>query len=668
MTKRGLSQGRRWRVWLALLLLVVGLGLTATGAASPHREATDQLAAGSESAKVAELRQRLPQGSGSMAIVVFASENRLSPAQFGALAQKAVEVSGQAKPPVVPSRDGTAIMVPVPVAGESASQLSGPVGKIRERARAGLPDGVTAQVTGPAAVQTDLAAVFSGANVKLLGATALVVAFLLILTYRSPLLWMVPLLVVGIADRLATVVATRGLNLMGLSWDESTTGILSVLVFGAGTDYALLLIARYRDELHRHDDRFQAIGVATRATTEPVLASASTVFVGLLTLVLSLFPATRGLGVACAVGVVIAAVFVLGVLPGVLVLFPRSIFWPRTPKLGEPPLVESTSVWSRVGRVVAHSPRTVLAATLAVLALASVGLGFLRVGLPQNEAFTTKPEAIAGAERLARSYPAGASDPIRVLTTPAQATAVTARLTGLAQVAMVQPGARSDEFVELQVIGKAQPGSDAALDAVRAVRAALADQDGTRVGGTEAARLDVREGQSHDRRVIFPVVLLLVLGALALLLRSLLAPILLVGTVLLTYGAALGASWWVFQGMGYSALDGSVPLYAFVFLVALGVDYNIFLVTRAKEEAAEHGARIGMLRALAVTGGVITSAGVLLASVFAALGVLPLVVLAQLGVVIFIGVLLDTLVVRTLLVPALGVMLDRHFWWPRKLG
>ncbi|MEL4356539.1 MULTISPECIES: MMPL family transporter [unclassified Luteococcus] len=654
---------------LSLALLLVGLAVIGgLGTATSHRTGLDQLPEGSDSAALVKAQESLPDKDSSAAIVLFSSEQKLSGQAMGVIGKKAAELTGSPKAPMVPSQDGTAVFVPVTVDGVSAPELKGGVGDLRERAKQGLPDGVTAQVTGPAAIQTDLGAVFDGANVKLLTTTALVVAILLVVTYRSPWLWLVPLAVVGVADRLATVLATQALNRFNLAWDESTTGILSVLVFGAGTDYALLLISRYRDELRRHSSRHDAMRVAARRTVEPVVASASTVFVGLLTLLLSAFPATRGLGVACAVGVVVAAGFVLTVLPGALVAFGRWIFWPRKPVVGEASATESDSIWARVGHFVKGRPATVAIASTVLLTLAALGIGSIRLGLSDADQFLKKPEAIVAADRLARSYPAGSANPILVTTPTAQVGRVTAQLKGVDGVNSVRPSAAGAQVTELQVVTDDQPGSAAAEQRVRLVRDSVQGLPDTHVGGSEAQRVDKAEGNAHDRKLIFPVVLGLVFAALVLLLRSVVAPVILVGTVLLTYVAALGLGWWAFTGvLGFDRMDGQVPLYAFVFLVALGVDYNIFLVTRAREEAGEHGSRDGMLRALAATGGVITSAGILLASVFAVLGVLPLVVLAQLGVVIFIGVLLDTLVVRTVLVPALALLLGRTFWWPRKL-
>jgi putative drug exporter of the RND superfamily len=526
-------------------------------------------------------------------------------------------------------------------------------------------------VTGPAAIQADLAAVFDGADVRLLAATAAVVAVLLIITYRSPVLWLVPIAVVGIADRAAVALATHTLDAFGTAWDESTVGILSVLVFGAGTDYALLLISRYRDELRSEEDRYVAMRRATRRTAEAVVASSTTVVLGLLTLLLSLVPTTRGLGLACAVGVLVAAVAALVALPFTLVLFGRWIFWPRTPRTGQAALADARSGWRRVGGLVARRPGTLILATVVALAALAGGVLQIQTGLSESDQFLEKPEAIAAAERLAESFPAGSADPTTVVTEapPGEVVAAVEQLAGISSVRPVVEGDESTGGLSrIDVVLEARPGTGEAADTVRDLRAAVEPLPGTSVGGTEAETLDERDAAARDRLLLIPLILGLVVVALVLLLRSVVAPLILVLSVVCTYVAALGASWWLFTGLfGFDRLDVGVPLLAFLFLVALGVDYNIFLVTRAAEEAPGHGPREAMLRALTATGGVITSAGILLAAVFAVLGVLPLVVLAQLGVVICVGVLLDTLVVRTVLVPAIAVKLGDAFWWPRRL-
>ncbi|MGG5258437.1 MMPL family transporter [Phycicoccus avicenniae] len=664
---------RRWVAGLLALAALLGAGalIGVVGQAEKPDGTLTALPLDSDSRAAAELRQALPEADGSAAVVLFARDGKLTEADTAAVEKAARSLPGaQGIPPQV-SEDGTAAVVVVPVASGDATRTADLVAEIRSAAKAGLPDGLTAQVTGPAAIQADLAGVFDGANTRLLLATASVVALLLVITYRSPVLWLVPLTVVGIADQLAAVAATRTLALFDVAWDESTVGILSVLVFGAGTDYALLLISRYRDELRTTEDRRAAMAHALRRTTEAVVSSASTVVLGLLTLLLSAFPATRGLGLACAVGVVVAAIFALVVLPAALVVFGRWVFWPKVPHVGSAGLADARSPWRRVGDAVARRPVAVAAVVLVALGVAAGGITQIKAGLSTADQFLDTPESITASQRYGESFPAGSVDPVVVMTRGDEAAgkALAEKVSAVDGVESARVAASGGGVVEVDAVLAGDPGSDEVRDNVVALREALADSRDTHVGGTEAEAVDTADASNRDRALILPLILGLVVLALGGLLRSVVAPVVLVATVVGTYLASLGASWVLFtQLLGFERLDEGVPLLAFVFLVALGVDYNIFLVTRAAEESRGHGPREGMLRALAATGGVITSAGVLLAAVFAVLGVLPLVVLAQLGVIICVGVLLDTLVVRTLLVPALAVKLGDRFWWPRKVG
>ena len=407
---------------------------------------------------------------------------------------------------------------------------------------------------------------------------------------------------------------------------------------------------------------------ALSATSEAVLTSSTTVVLGLLTLLLSVFPTTRALGLACAVGIVVAATAVLVVLPCALVLVGRWVFWPLVPRLGQPTLVNSRSLWQRVGNIVDRRPGTAIVVCSVILGGLALGLTQVQTGLSEADQFLDKPEAILAGERLAESFPAGFSDPTIVVTRQNVGT-LRDTLEAVPGVEATRPGPAAGGLAQIDVVLEADPGSDEAQYTVERIRDAVADVDATYVGGTEVTQIDEAAVSARDQLIIIPIILAVVIVALVLFLRSLVAPVILVASVVATYLASLGASWWIFtQVFGFERLDVGVPLLAFLFLVALGVDYNIFLVTRAAEEAREHGPRRGMLRGLAATGGVITSAGILLAAVFAVLGVLPLVVLAQLGVIICIGVLLDTLLVRTVLIPAIAVQLGDHFWWPRHVG
>ncbi len=571
-----------------------------------------------------------------------------------AIQLKADELGGQ----LVPSDDGSAALVTIEVASSSLTGNVDKVEQIRADASTGIPEGTVAEVTGPAAINADLSGVFEGANLLLLAVTGIIVAILLIVTYRSPILWIIPLLIIGVADRVAATVFTWVLDAIGMTWNESSAGILSVLVFGAGTNYALLLISRYRDELHKTQDRFSAMSRAWVPTRRTVLASAITVIIGVACLLLSNTPATRGLGAAIMVGVTVALLFALFALPGALVLFDRWIFWPRRPETGTE---VKHRFWGRVGSVVRDRPAAVFGTALVGLAICCAGATQISIGLTQKDQFIDTPESISAAAQLSEKFPGQQATPSVVVTK--HPTEVRDRLQRVgATVAESDPAGQWTVFNVSG--GSSRESRGPAVSEVSEIRKQLSGTDAL-VGGSDAELQDTEDFASSDRLVIFPLVLLVVLIALIVLLRSLVAPMIMVASVLLTNVAALGLGWWVsYWIFGFDNFADTTPLYAFVFLVALGIDYTIFLVTRTREEKPNLGTKEAVLAALSSTGGVITSAGILLAAVFAALGVLPLVALAQVGIVIFLGVLLDTLIVRTLLIPSVIQLLGDKFWWP----
>ena len=657
-----------WVARAGLLLAVALIG--AVGQAETPSGRLDAAPVGADSTEGTRLQAEIPDGEDSVAVVLATTEDggQLSKAQVGGVVQAIQRLGSQEVtplgPPVVRSEDGTATITPVAVP-QLGNEANGDfIEELRGDLTQAAPEGVEVQVTGPAAVLADLSSVFDGASLRLLVVTASVVAVLLIITYRSPVLWLVPVVVIGLADQLAATLAPQVLRLFDVPWDGSTTGILSVLVFGAGTDYALLLISRYRDELRVHEDRHEAMATALGPTAGAAIPSAFTVFLGLISLVLSVIPTTRGLGLACAIGILIGASFVLLVLPGTLVLFGRWIFWPQVPRTSLGPVDRSRSIWARIGRRVAGRPLGSPAA--------SWPSSCCQPGRPPHRHRPGPVGPVPGDPRVDHGVgpdrgvlPRGTVYPVRVVTR-ADRERVARTAAEVDDVASARPSASGNGVSQVDVVLTTTERADSE-QAVEALRYALASYDDTHATGTVATALDSEQAAQRDQWLIIPMILVLVLIGLVLLLRSVLAPLLLVASVVLTYGAALGIAWFAYtQIFGFGAMDSTVPLFAFLFLVALGVDYNIFLVTRAAEETPEHGTRVGMLRALASTGGVITSAGVLLAAVFASLGVLPLVVLAQLGIVIFIGVLLDTLLVRTILVPALAEWLGDRFWWPRR--
>ncbi|REJ04980.1 MMPL family transporter [Microbacterium bovistercoris] len=625
--------------------------------------------ADSESAQVTALEQRFPDADQQALLVVASRDDgdELTEADLQALAALADPISAETGEDVVgpiPSDDGAAAALQATVEiGDDEKAVDGVRAVVAEHPI----DRVTMQVTGGPAFGVDVAAAFDGADFTLLLVTILIVALLLIITYRSPVLWLVPLAVVAFADQLAGKVTAAIGNAMELQFDA---GIVSVLVFGAGTNYALLLVSRYREELQRDDDHRSALATAYRATAPAILASNATVVLSLLTLVLAVIPGTRGLGVASAVGLLIALAAVLLILPPALAVCGRGLFWPFVPRPGR--ATDQGRGWRALARSVVRRPWLPLVGGVTLLAVMTSGLLGVSVGLSQVEKFRVPSESAAGLEVLGEHFPPGLAQPMIVIADSAASDAVTAAIGDVDGVARVTPAGESTdgELVRLVVTGDAAPGTAENRALIEDVRDAAHGVPGADalVGGQGAAELDARAGNLRDFLVIAPLVLLVSLVVLVLLLRALVAPLVLLLVNAATAVAAIGAGTWFSRVLfGWDALDLQVPLLAFLFLVALGVDYTIFLVHRARTEAAVTGTREGMVAALAATGGVITSAGVVLAGVFAALGMLPLVTLGQIGLIVGIGVLVDTLVVRTLVVPALFSVIGDRMWWPGRV-
>lgn len=670
----------RWLSWAVVLVAVVlsGAFLAAGVSANTADNATSNLPTDAESAQASRIQQSLSSSDYVPALAVFDRGGAtLTRADKDAIAQRVQALADIASDDqrVVPvfAEDGKAAFVAVPLAADiPEADLTAPVQKIREVAASDLPDGLQAHVTGGPAFTVDLSKVFDGANVRLLATTAGVVALLLLITYRSPWLWLVPLTVVGLADQVGAQALAVGTHVFGFATDGASTGISSVLVFGAGTNYALLIIARYREELRRDDDRYAAMAHALRRAAPAILASSGTVVLALLCLGFADNPSSRSIGFGGAIGIVTAVLFALLVLPAAMTIFGRALFWPFVPRLGQDEPTRS-GPWSRVARFV--TTRRVLVSVIGVVVLVALALPLtgVRTGLSQTEQFRAKPDSVVGQTVLGEHFAAGASQPTTILV-PAEAAGAAGqvkRAVGkVAGVQRVQRAGHDDSWVELDAVLSAAPGSSAAFDDVAAIRSAARNVDrGVLVGGSDAESLDAKAAAVHDQRLVIPLVLGVVLIVLLLLLRSVVAALVLVSTVVATYAASLGISWWAFEHwFGFPALDLAVPLLSFLFLVALGVDYNIFLTTRAREEAFTSDTTTAISTALAVTGGVITSAGILLAAVFTVLGVLPLITLTQIGVIVGFGVLLDTLLVRSVLVPALVSLLGRRFWWPGALS
>ncbi|MCV7060791.1 MMPL family transporter [Mycolicibacterium vaccae] len=667
--------------WVVALLVVLASGALMGllgGGGDANSQSPVAVPADSESARADAARAAFPGGDQVPAILVVtrADSAPLDPADIAAVdaardRMLAAAGTGPGGPPTQVSEDGEAAVATVPLQGGlSGFALTDKVEELRAAAGDGLPGDLRAELTGGPAFGADIADSFSGANFTLLAVTAAVVALLLIITYRSPVLWLVPLLVIGFADRVAAVVGASVADALGMTPDGSTSGITSVLVFGAGTNYALLLISRYREELGRHESHQTALNTAVRRAGPAIVASNATVVLALLTLLLASAPSTRSLGVQAASGLVIAAIFVLLVLPPALGLFGRKLFWPFIPEVGAKPLTDS-GIWHRVAAAVARRPARVAVVSIGALALLCTGLLGTPVGLSQTEQFRVQAESVSGFETLADHFPSGLTDPARVIASTDRAAEVQRAIADTPGVVSAIPAGQSpDGLTQWSVILAADPATDEAFDTVDALRDSVhaADPDGL-VGGSDATARDAAAAAAHDRAVVIPAILLVVLAVLYVLLRALLAPLVLIAATVLSSVAALGLGGWAsVHVFGFPGLDNTAPLFAFLFLVALGVDYTIFLVTRAREETPEHGTRDGIVRAVSATGAVITSAGIVLASVFCVLGVLPLIVLTQIGIIVGLGILLDTFVVRTVVIPALFTLIGPKIWWPAVRG
>ncbi|OBF13000.1 hypothetical protein A5727_01575 [Mycobacterium sp. ACS4331] len=660
------------RSWLIALLVILASGalMGLAGSSDSASQSPVALPDTAESARAAALIKEFPGGDRAPAILVV---TRTDGAPLTPEDRAAAEAAGQrikGSPPAL-SEDGKAALSAVPVDSKlSGFALTDTVTSMREAAADGLPAALQTQLTGGPAFGADIANAFSGANFTLLAVTASVVALLLILTYRSPILWLVPLLVVAIADRVGAVAGERVTTAAGLIADGSTAGITSVLVFGAGTNYALLLISRYREELRHTREHRAALATAVRTAGPAIVASNATVVLALLTLLFGAAPSTRSLGLQAATGLVIAAVFAIFVLPPLLAVFGTRLFWPFIPNPDRESTEDTveTGVWHRIASGVAKRPAVVLTASIAALLVLASGLLGVNTGLTQVEQFRVKAESVTGFEVLSEHFPSGMTDPTNVVGSTEAAAAIQRAIDGTSGVVSGAPSGEHDGLTKWSVIIDADPASDEAFDTITALRSAVHEADpDSLVGGADATALDVRDSASRDQVIIIPAILAVVLVVLVVLLRSVLAPVLLVGVTVLSSVAALGLGGWVsLHVFGFPALDTSTPLYAFLFLVALGVDYTIFLVTRAREETTTYGTRTGIVRAVSATGAVITSAGIVLAAVFCVLGVLPLIVLTQVGIIVGLGILLDTFLVRTVVIPALFTLIGPRVWWPAR--
>jgi RND superfamily putative drug exporter len=678
----GLPCGRISK-WFVLLFWIVVFAVAGPLAgklnSAQENDASAWLPGNAESTQVTELAEQFTPSDIFPALVVYERPNgpvteadRAKAAgdirRFAGVRDVAGEIQGP-----IPSADGRALQVVVPIRvateGNGWEELAPRVREMRAIARAGAGD-LGVYVTGPAGYFADFASVFSGFDATLLYITAVIVMVILLLTYRSPVLWTLPLGTVFVALTAAQAVIYLLASNGALTVNGQSAFILTVLVFGAGTDYALLLTARYREELRRHADRHEAMAVALRRAAPAIVASGFTVILSLLALLVAELASTKSLGPVMAIGVAVGLFAMITLLPALLVIFGRWVFWPVRPTLGSAEPTER-GLWARTGARIARRPRVtwvVTAVVLAALAIPVVGLD--ADGLQSKDQFRSEPEAVTGEQVAARHFPAGTGSPVQVIGNAGASSQIQTTVSSTQGVtAVTQPVVRGSlAYVEGTLTDT--PDSQAAYDTVDRLRSSVHAIPGAdaKVGGTSAVNLDVLRANRHDRNLVVPLVLAVVLVILGLLLRAVVAPLLLAATVVLSFAAALGVSALAFDHVfGFAGADPSFPLWTFVFLVALGTDYNIFLMTRVHEEAKRYGTRRGALIGLAATGGVITSAGIVLAGTFAALGSLPLVFITEIGFAVAFGVLLDTFVVRSVLVTSLNLDVGRWIWWPSSL-
>jgi putative drug exporter of the RND superfamily len=644
-----------------------------------NNEMSSWLPTSAESTRALEKLEPFQDPDAMPTAVVYEREGGLTSDDLRAISSQGREIAAMdgiegpvLTPETVPplaSRDGEAAQVVATFnfGANGWEEMPAVADDLREVAQI---DGVTVHIAGSGGQAADQAEAFSGLDTTLLGATLGVVVLILLLTYRSPVLWLLPILSAVVALFTAEGVVYFLAKYADMTVNGQTQGIMTVLVIGAGTDYALLLVARYREELRRHENRHEAMSFALHRAAPAILASAATVVVGMLCLLFADMNSTAGLGPANAVGVAITLLVMITLLPALLVICGRWVFWPRRPHFGS---VEPTAsgLWARVGRGIAPRPRAVWLVTAGILAVAC--LGMLRLdtsGLSTEGSYTKEFDAVAGQKVLEEHSLVDSSTPIMVVADAQEAGAVSQAIAQVEGVGAASEPTVQDGVAFIRVPVAADPLSQESFDAVERVRTAVHAVDGADalVGGMSASFLDIENASHRDNLVIIPIVLVVVLLILILLLRALVSPLLLIATVVLSFGAALGISALLFEYLfGFEATEAGFPLYVFVFLVALGIDYNIFLMTRVREETAQRGTRSGSLVALSATGGVITSAGLVLAATFAVLGTLPLVAFVEMGTAVALGVILDTMIVRSVLVTALNLDFGSRIWWPSRL-
>jgi putative drug exporter of the RND superfamily len=665
----------KWIVLFVWLCAFVGLGSFSSKLTEvQNNEAASWLPSSAESTRALEKLEPFQDPDAIPTVLVYEKKSGLTRDDLAAARTQVADIQaldgvlGEVVGPI-PSADGQAAqtVVTFDLGKNGWEKMPDTADQLREIAAI---DGVRVYVAGSGGQAADSYEAFAGIDSTLLLAALGVVIVILLFTYRSPVLWILPIfsVVVSLASSMGLVYFLA--KYADLTVNGQSQAILSILVIGAGTDYALLLVARYREELRRHEDRHEAMAFALHRAAPAILASAATVAVGMLCLMFAEMSSTAGLGPVTAIGVGVTFLVMVTLLPALLVICGRWIFWPKRPAYRSPEPTQS-GIWARVGRRISVRPRQVWAITGALLLVACLGLLRLDAsGLATDETYTKDFDSVLGQQVLMDHELVDASNPIMVAADGGHGAEVAEALAGVDGLEppskpVVQGGVA---FVTAAIPG--DPASQNAFDRVEDARAAVSQVDGADalVGGFSAIYLDTKVASTRDNLVIIPIVLLIVFLILVLLLRALVAPLILIATVVLSFGAAMGISTLLFEYVfGFAGADASFPLFAFVFLVALGIDYNIFLMTRVREETMNSGTRRGSLTALTSTGGVITSAGIVLAATFLVLGTLPLVFLAELGVTVALGVLLDTMVVRSVLVTAVNLDLGSRIWWPSRL-
>ena len=681
----------KWIVLVVWLLVAAGaMSFAAKLADVQNNEASSWLPESAESTQAFEKLEPFQDPNAIPTVVVYHREGGLTQADRAAIEEHAVKFASmdgvaearEGRPPSVVSpavaeqvgfpavsQDGTVAQTSVTfdLGSEGWNQMPEVADELRAIAEF---DGVDVYVAGAGGQAADSAEAFGGIDTTLLAGTLSVVILILLFTYRSPILWVLPIFCAVVALFVAQALIYFLARYADLTVNGQSYAILTILVIGAGTDYALLLVARYREELRRHEDRHEAMAFALHRAAPALLASAATVALGMLCLLFAEMNSTAGLGPVAAIGIAVTFVVMVTLLPALLVITGRWIFWPRRPDYGSPEPTQ-TGIWARVGRSIAPRPRQVWVVTSVLLAIACLGLLRLDTnGLSTEDSYTQDFQSVTGQQVLVDAGLVDQSNTVMVVANAGSEDAIADALTGLDDVEPPKPPVTSGDVTFVEAAIGFDPASPEAFTTVQRVRDAVhaVDGAGALVGGNSAFFLDTRDAANRDNLVIIPVILVLVFLILMALLRSVLAPLILIATVVLSFGAALGISAVLFEYVfGFAGSDPGFPLFAFVFLVALGIDYNIFLMTRVREETMHSGTRKGALVALTSTGGVITSAGLVLAATFLVLGTIPVVFLAQLGVAVALGVILDTMIVRSVLVTAINMDFGGRIWWPSKL-